>query len=119
MLTVNLERYPYLQIDTRQQPAQRLLADLLDSDLDVVIFSDVGPLDSLKKTELLTEQLAVVCLPSMLPLMSRQPVLKALQAQLLTLLNRQFLMRQDIDCQAQLERRGLRSAAPDDRPESG
>jgi LysR family cyn operon transcriptional activator len=99
-----IERHPNLRIDTRQQPAQRLLADLLDGDLDVAIFPDAGQHDNLEKTELLTEQLAVICLPSMLPPLGRQPALKALQAQPLALLNRQFLMRQNIDRQAQLER---------------
>ncbi len=99
-----IERHPDLRIDTRQQPAQRLLADLLDGELDVAIFPDAGPYDSLEKTELLTEQLAVIGLHSMLPPLGRQPVLKALRAQPLALLNRQFLMRQNIDRQAQLER---------------
>ena len=96
--------HPDLRIDTRQQPAQRLLADLLDGEIDVALFPDTGPHDHLEKTELLTEHLAVLGLPSALPQFSSEPALKALQSQPLAVLNRQFLMRQNIDRQAKLER---------------
>ena len=95
--------HPDLRVDTRQQPAQRLLADLLDGEIDVALFPVTGPHDNLEKTELLTEHLAVIGLPSALPTLGREPALKALQAQPLAVLNRQFLMRQNIDRQAQLE----------------
>lgn len=96
--------HPDLRIDTRQQPAQRLLADLLEGEIDVAIFPDSAPHDNLEKTLLLTERLTLMGLPSALHHLDSQPTLKALQAQPLAVLNKQFLMRQNIDRQAQLER---------------
>ena len=96
--------HPELRIDTRQQPAQRLLADLLDGEIDAAIFPDTGLHDSLEKTELLTEHLVVMGLPSALLKLGSETALKALQSQPLAVLNRQFLMRQNIDRQVKLER---------------
>jgi LysR family cyn operon transcriptional activator len=96
--------HPDLRIDMRQQPAQRLLADLLDGEIDVALFPDAGPHDNLEKTELLTEHLAVIGLPSALCQLGSEPTLKALQNRPLAVLNRQFLMRQNIDRQVKLDR---------------
>jgi LysR family cyn operon transcriptional activator len=96
--------HPDLRIDMRQQPAQRLLADLLDGEIDVALFPDAGPHDNLEKTELLTEHLAVIGLPSALCQLGSEPRLKALQNRPLAVLNRQFLMRQNIDRQVKLDR---------------
>lgn len=96
--------HPDLRIDTRQQPAQRLLADLLDGEIDVALFPDTGPHDNLEKTELLTEHLVVIGQRSVLLELGSEPALKALQSKPLAVLNRQFLMRQNVDRQVKLDR---------------
>jgi LysR family cyn operon transcriptional activator len=96
--------HPDLRIDTRQQPAQRLLADLLEREIDVALFPDAGPHDTLEKTELLTEHLAVIGLPLAMHQLGGEPTLKAVRDQPLAVLNRQFLMRQNIDRQVKLDR---------------
>lgn len=99
-----IKLHPNLRIDMRQQPAQRLLADLLDGEIDAALFPDAGPHENLEKTELLTEHLAVIGFPSELCLLGSEPTLKALRSQPLVVLNRQFLMRQNIDRQVKLDR---------------
>lgn len=95
--------HPGLRIDTRQQPAQRLLADLLDGEIDVAIFPDAGHCENLEKLDLLIEHISVIGLSTTLPPLSSTSELRELQGHPIAVLNRQFLMRQNIDKQAQLE----------------
>ena len=74
------------------------------NEIDAAIFPDTGLHDNLEKTELLTEHLVVMGLPSALLKLGSETALKALQSQPLAVLNRQFLMRQNIDRQVKLER---------------
>ena len=96
--------YPDLRIDARQLPAQRLLADLLDGEIDVAIFPETGPHNSLSQVTLLKEQLAVIGTAKALLELGEMPSLKSLEGHPLALLNRDFLMRQNIDKQARQDK---------------
>jgi len=96
--------YPDLRIDARQLPAQRLLADLLDGEIDVAIFPETGLHNSLSQVTLLTERLAVIGTPAALLDMAQIPSLKSLEGYPLAVLNRHFLMRQNIDKQARQDK---------------
>ena len=95
-----ISSHPDLRIDAQQLPAQRLLADLLDGEIDVAIFPETGPHNSLSQAVLLTERLAVIGTPAALVSVDEEPSLKSLEGCPLALLNRHFLMRQNIDKQA-------------------
>jgi LysR family cyn operon transcriptional activator len=88
-----------LQIDMRQLPAQRLLADLLDGEIDIAIFPNEGPHNNLVQMSLLKERLGVIGAPATLNKLGRSFHLKSLEGYPIALLNRQFLMRQTIDRQ--------------------
>jgi LysR family cyn operon transcriptional activator len=99
-----ISSHPDLQIDAQQLPAQRLLADLLDGEIDVAIFPETGPHNSLSQAVLLTERLAVIATPEALVSVNETPSLKSLEGCPLALLNRHFLMRQNIDKQARQDK---------------
>lgn len=99
-----ISSHPDLQIDAQQLPAQRLLADLLDGEIDVAIFPETGPHNSLSQAVLLTERLAVIATPEALVSVNETPSLKSLEGCPLALLNRHFLMRQYIDKQARQDK---------------
>jgi LysR family cyn operon transcriptional activator len=88
-----------LQIDMRQLPAQRLLADLLDGEIDIAIFPNEGPHNNLVQMSLLKERLGVIGAPATLNKLGSSFHLKSLEGYPIALLNRQFLMRQTIDRQ--------------------
>lgn len=96
--------YPDLRVDMRQLPAQRLLADLLDGEIDVAILPEVLQQNNLSQTRLLTEQLAVLGPDTLLTELGSRPSLKTLEGRPLALLNRHFLMRQQIDKQARQDK---------------
>ncbi len=94
-----IEQHPDLRVDTRQLPAQRLLADLLDGEIDIAIFPDTGPHNNLAQTSLLTERMVAIGTPTTLAKLGSSLRLKSLEGYPLAVLNRQFLMRQSIDRQ--------------------
>lgn len=96
--------YPDLRVDMRQLPAQRLLADLLEGEIDVAILPEVLQQNNLSQTRLLTEQLAVLGPSTLLKKLGPRPSLKTLEDRPLALLNRHFLMRQQIDKQARQDK---------------
>lgn len=96
--------YPDLRMDMRQLPAQRLLADLLEGEIDVAILPEVLQQNNLSQTRLLTEQMAVLGAAALLKDLGPHPSLKALEGRPLALLNRHFLMRQQIDRQARQDK---------------
>lgn len=96
--------HPDLRLDMQQLPAQRLLADLLEGELDVAILPEMPPHSNLAQTRLLTERLAVIGTPALLARLGPRPSLRALEDRPLALLNRSFLMRQQIDRQARLDK---------------
>ena len=96
--------YPDLRMDMRQLPAQRLLADLLEGEIDVAIFPELPQQNNLSQTRLLTEQLAVLGPAALLKELGSRPSLKTLEGRPLALLNRHFLMRQQIDRQARQDK---------------
>jgi LysR family cyn operon transcriptional activator len=96
--------HPDLKIDARQLPAQRLLADLLDGEIDVAIFPETGPHNSLSQVTLLSERLAVIGTAAALLKIGKISGLKSLEGHPLALLNRHFLMRQNIDKQARQDK---------------
>lgn len=96
--------HPDLRVDMRELPAQRLLADLLEGDIDVAIFPEVLQQNNLSQTRLLTEQLAVMGSAPLLADLGSRPSLKALEGRPVALLNRHFLMRQQIDRQARQDK---------------
>lgn len=79
------------------------MADLLDGEIDLAIFPDTGPHGQLVQTPLLSERLAVIGTRDALARLGSRPRLKSLQERPLVLLNRQFLMRQQIDRQLRLD----------------
>jgi LysR family cyn operon transcriptional activator len=102
-----LQAHPRLQFDLRQQPAQRLLADLLDGEIDIAVLPKPHGQQRLVQVHLLRERLAVIgCAAGMqgLPL---RPSLKSLQARPVALLNHQFLMREIIEKQLRLDKQRL------------
>lgn len=99
-----IRAYPDLRLDMQQLPAQRLLADLLEGELDVAILPEMPPHNNLTQTRLLTERLAVIGTPALLARLGPRPSLKTLQDRPLALLNRGFLMRQQIDRQARQDK---------------
>jgi LysR family cyn operon transcriptional activator len=99
-----ISSHPDLRIDAQQLPAQRLLADLLDGEIDVAIFPETGHHNSLSQAVLLTERLAVIGTPAALVSVDEPPSLKSLEGCPLAVLNRHFLMRQNIDKQARQDK---------------
>lgn len=99
-----IRAYPDLRLDMQQLPAQRLLADLLEGELDVAILPEMPAHNNLTQTPLLTERLAVIGTSALLARMGPRPSLKTLQDRPLALLNRSFLMRQQIDRQARQDK---------------
>ena len=96
--------HPELRIDMRQLPAQRLFADLLDGEIDVAILPEDPQHNNLSQIRLLTEQLAVLGPAAALKKLGALPSLKTLEGLPIALLNRHFLMRQQIDKQARLDK---------------
>lgn len=94
-----IESHADLQVDMRQLPAQRLMADLLEGEIDVAIFPIMGPHNNLVQTTLLTERLVAIGTPAVLARLDPSSSLNAFQGLPMVLLNRQFLMRQNIDRQ--------------------
>lgn len=93
-----------LQIDMRQFPARRLLADLLDGEIDIAIFPNERPHNNLVQTPLLKERLGVIGTPASLKKLGRSFHLKSLEGYPIALLNRQFLMRETIDRQLRYDK---------------
>lgn len=102
-----IRRHPELRVDLRQLPAQRLLADLLEGELDMAVLPEVAGQNNVSQTRLLTEQMAVLGTPALLKPLGRRPALQALAGRPLALLNRDFLIRQLIDKQARHDRLSL------------
>jgi LysR family cyn operon transcriptional activator len=99
-----IDLHPDLQIDMRQLPAQRLLADVLDGEIDVALFPDTGPHNNLVQTPLLTERLVAIGTAAILAKLGRSVHLKSLEDYPIVVLNRQFLMRQNIDRQLRYDK---------------
>lgn len=99
-----ISMHPELRLDMQQLPAQRLLADLLEGDLDVAVLPEMPSHNNLTQTRLLTERLAVIGVPGLLARLGARPSLKLLEDRPLALLNRGFLMRQQIDRQARQDK---------------
>jgi DNA-binding transcriptional LysR family regulator len=99
-----IEEHPNLRIDMRQLPAQRLLADLLDGEIDIGIFPSTEPHNNLVQTPLLSERFLAIGTANALAKLGPGPSLEALQGHPLAMLNRDFLMRQKIDQQLRHEK---------------
>lgn len=102
-----IEQHPNLRVDMRQLPAQRLLADVLDGEIDVALFPDTGPHNNLVQTPLLTERLVAIGTPAILAKLGRSVHLKSLEGYPIVVLNQQFLMRQNIDRQLRYDKAEL------------
>ena len=102
-----IRQHPDLRVDLRQMPAQRLLADLLEGDIDVALLPEVAGQNNLQQTRLLTEQMAVMGVPALVKPVGARPGLKALEGRPLAVLNRDFLIRQLIDKQARHDKVSL------------
>ncbi len=61
-----IRAHPELRLDLRQMPARRLLADLLDGEIDVAVLPEVSGQSNLSQTRLLTEQMAVLGAPALI-----------------------------------------------------
>jgi DNA-binding transcriptional LysR family regulator len=99
-----IEQHPNLRFDMRQLPAQRLLADLLDGEIDIAIFPNTGPHNNLVQTSLLTERLVAIGTAASLARLGPSLRLLSLEGYPLAVLNRQFLMRQNIDRQLRYDK---------------
>jgi LysR family transcriptional regulator, cyn operon transcriptional activator len=99
-----VDSHQNLQIDMRQFPAQRLLADLLDGEIDIAIFPNEGAHNNLVQTPLLTERFGAIGTPATLKKLGRSFHLKSLEGHPIALLNRQFLMRETIDRQLRYDK---------------
>jgi DNA-binding transcriptional LysR family regulator len=99
-----VDLHPNLRVDTRQLPAQRLLADLLDGEIDIAIFPITGSHNNLVQTSLLTERLVAIGTATTLAKLGRSFHLKSLEGYPVAMLNRQFLMRQNIDRQLRYDK---------------
>lgn len=102
-----IQQHPDLRVDLRQMPAQRLLADLLEGEIDVALLPEVAGQSNLLQIRLLTEQMAVLGVPALLKPMGARRSLKALAGRPLAVLNRDFLIRQLIDKQARHDKVSL------------
>ncbi len=102
-----IDSHAELRLDMRQLPAQRLLADLLDGELDVAVLPELPAQRNLSLMRLMTERLAVIGRPDVLASLDRSPSLRSLAGRPLALLNQNFLMRQQIDRQARQDKVAL------------
>jgi DNA-binding transcriptional LysR family regulator len=102
-----IDQHPDLQVDMRQLPAQRLLADVLDGEIDIAIFPDTGPHNNLVQTSLLKERFVAIGTAAMLAKLGRSVHLKSLEGYPIVVLNQQFLMRQNIDRQLRYDKAEL------------
>jgi len=94
-----LQAHPGLRFDLRQQPAQRLLADLMDGEIDMAVLPKPHGQQQLLQVHLLRERLAVIGSAACLKKLPLRPSLKSLQEKPVAVLNHQFLMREAIERQ--------------------
>lgn len=94
-----IEEHPNLRIEMRQLPAQRILADLLDGEIDIGIFPSTKPYTNLVQIPLLSERFVAIGTANSFAGLGQGFDLGALQGRSIAVLNRDFLMRQNIDRQ--------------------
>lgn len=98
-----IKAYPELRVDLRELSAQRLITDLIQGDIDVAILPKDYQLVDFYQQPLLTEQFAVLGTEQCLAKLPKKLSIKSFKNKELALLNRQFLMRQQIEIEARRE----------------
>jgi len=91
---------PQLRVDLQESSSQRLITDLMNGEIDLGILPQEYPYNEISQDHLLTEQLCVIGTSEKIQLLPKRLSLEKLQEYELALLNRQFLMRQQIELQA-------------------
>jgi len=98
-----INAHPELRIDLRELSAQRLIADLMQGDIDVAVLPEDYQLVEFYQQPLLTEQFAVLGTEHGMNHLPKKLSIKSFKNVELALLNRQFLMRQQIEMEARRE----------------
>ena len=98
-----LKTYPDLRIDLRELSAERLIADLMQGDIDIAVLPEDYQLVEFYQQPLLTEQFALIGKPQSMANFPKKLSIKSFKNTELALLNRQFLMRQQIEMEARRE----------------
>jgi len=98
-----LKIYPDLRIDLRELSAERLIADLMQGDIDIALLPEDYQLVEFYQQPLLTEQFALIGKPQSMAHLPKKLSIKSFKNTELALLNRQFLMRQQIEMEARRE----------------
>lgn len=98
-----IRAYPELRIDLRELSAQQLITDLMQGDIDMAVLPEDYQLIDFNQHPLLTEQFAVLGTTHQLAKLPKKLSIKSFKNQELALLNRQFLMRQQIEIAARRE----------------
>lgn len=98
-----LNVHPELRIDLRELSAQRLIMDLMDGDIDMALLPQDYELIDFHQHPLLTEQFAVIGPPEVIEKLPQKLSIGYFKNHELALLNRQFLMRQQIEMEARRE----------------
>ena len=98
-----LKKYPDLRIELRELSAQRVIADLMHGDIDIAIVPEDHQLVEFYQQPLLTEQFALIGKPQSMVNLPKKLSIKSFKNMELALVNRQFLMRQQIEMEARRE----------------
>ncbi|MCS6764973.1 MAG: LysR substrate-binding domain-containing protein [Candidatus Protistobacter heckmanni] len=99
-----LRAHPDLRIDLRELPAHRLSAELLDGEIDMAVCPMLPRHPGVVQRELCQERLAAIGTAACVAGLGARPQLKTVARRPLVLLNRQFLVRQQIETQAALDK---------------
>lgn len=98
-----IKMHPELRIDLRELSAQRLITDLMQGDIDIAVLPEDYQLVEFYQRPLLTEQFAVLGTEHRINILPKKLFIKSFKNVELALLNRQFLMRQQIEMEARRE----------------
>ena len=98
-----LKTYPDLRIDLRESSTQRLIAELMQGDVDIAVLPQDDQLVEFYQQPLLTEQFALIGRPHSMVNLPKKLSIKSFKNMELALVSRQFLMRQQIEMEARRE----------------
>lgn len=98
-----IKQNPNLKITLRDLPAQKVLSDLMQNEIDIAILPQDYQFPDLQWRKLISEQFSLIGTPNLIDRLPLKLSIKSLANLELAALTRQFLMRQKIEMQARKE----------------
>lgn len=98
-----IENNPNLKITLRDLPAQKVLSDLMQNEIDIAIIPQDYQFPDLQWQKLISEQFSIIGTPQLINQLPTKLNIQSLANLELATLTRQFLMRQKIEMQARKE----------------